>query len=75
MKKKFKIIDAGVPTGTSSGEKLKLGERQSKTCLKCNGTGVEDYWDHGFAEHGLEAIEAIRCQDCDGFGYIIKGED
>ena len=26
MKKKFKIIDAGVPTGTSSGEKLKLGE-------------------------------------------------
>lgn len=24
MKKKFKIIDAGVPTGTSSGEKLKL---------------------------------------------------
>lgn len=26
MKKKFKIIDAGVPTGTSSGEKIKLGE-------------------------------------------------
>ena len=26
MKKKFKIIDAGVPVGTSSGEKLKLGE-------------------------------------------------
>lgn len=26
MKKKFKIIDVGVPTGTSSGEKLKLGE-------------------------------------------------
>lgn len=25
MKNKFKIIDAGVPTGTSSGEKLKLG--------------------------------------------------
>ena len=26
MKNKFKIIDAGVPVGTSSGEKLKLGE-------------------------------------------------
>lgn len=26
MKNKFKTIDAGVPTGTSSGEKLKLGE-------------------------------------------------
>lgn len=29
MKNKFKIIDAGVPTGTSSGEKIKLGEGKS----------------------------------------------
>lgn len=69
MKNKFKIIDE------CSGEKLKLGEGQIKSCLKCGGSGVEDYWDHGFAEHGLDAIEPIRCQDCDGFGREIANED
>lgn len=44
----------------------------NKTCVKCNGTGVEEYYDHGYAEHGLDAIEPIRCSDCDGFGYIME---
>ena len=44
----------------------------NKTCVKCNGTGVEEYYDHGYAEHGLDAIEPIRCSDCDGFGYITE---
>lgn len=39
-------------------------------CPRCNGTGVETYYDHGFAEHGEAAIEAICCNLCDGFGRV-----
>jgi len=38
-------------------------------CPQCNGTGIGEYFDHGSAQHGEEAIEPIRCDICDGFGY------
>ena len=37
-------------------------------CLKCQGTGIEGYVDHGSAQYGQSAVEAICCSVCDGFG-------
>lgn len=39
-------------------------------CYKCSGTGIEGFYNHGFAEHGYDAIEAIRCSLCDGVGWL-----
>ena len=34
-------------------------------CKKCNGTGIESYFNHG---HGEDSVEPIKCEECDGFG-------
>lgn len=35
-------------------------------CLVCNGTGISSYVNHG---HGEDSVEAIKCDNCEGFGY------
>nr|DAH57194.1 MAG TPA: Transcription attenuation protein [Caudoviricetes sp.] len=41
-----------------------------KICDKCIGSGIMDYFDHGTVQHGEEALEPIKCSDCDGFGNV-----
>jgi len=41
------------------------------SCKGCDGTGVESYYDHGFSEHGEQAMEPIMCETCDGVGSDI----
>ena len=69
MKKKFKIIDAGVPTGTSSGEKIKLGEGQM---VVMNGQGiffvVGNFMDYDTYVRKLSDV-------CPKFDVVWKGEE
>lgn len=40
------------------------------TCTNCGGTGVGGYHVHAPQE---DAVEALRCEACDGFGFIEHG--
>jgi len=42
-------------------------------CSTCFGTGIGGYLDHGAAQYGPEAMEALRCKDCDGSGLDDDG--
>lgn len=42
---------------------------QTPRCICCNGTGMGDVIDHGFAQHGQEALEPTPCRNCGGSGY------
>jgi hypothetical protein len=42
-------------------------EPQRVQCPQCRGSGVGEYVDHG---HGPDSIEPIRCDKCDGFGWL-----
>ena len=41
-------------------------------CKLCQGSGIEEWYDHGSAQFGTEALEPIRCHRCDGFGYTTE---
>jgi DnaJ-class molecular chaperone len=55
------VIDDSVPAG-----------HVRVTCPQCRGTGVSKYVVHG---HGPDSIEPIRCESCDGFGFIEAALD
>jgi hypothetical protein len=42
-------------------------EPQRVQCPQCRGSGVGEYVYHG---HGPDSIEPIRCDKCDGFGWL-----
>lgn len=41
-----------------------------KTCGKCFGSGTESYRFHGVWPNGEACVEPVKCDDCDGFGFV-----
>lgn len=44
------------------------GSAEPSVCQNCDGSGIGDYVDHGFAQYGEQAIEPVRCEVCEGSG-------
>lgn len=43
-------------------------------CPQCNGSGMGDVWYHQ-DENGDYEIEHIKCERCDGFGFVYLEEE
>lgn len=64
------VVEDMIAALSQPAERESLPLMTRDTCKNCGGTGVGGYHVHAPQE---DAVEALRCEACDGFGFIEHG--